>query len=60
MNLEVELGPRRKLTLDEYENMHENKLEPEDSMLKPKHEFILVDVSKITESRGQRRYVFNE
>jgi hydroxymethylglutaryl-CoA synthase len=60
MNLEAELGPRRKLTLDEYERMHESKLDPEDSMLNPKHEFILVDVNKTTESRGERRYVFNE
>jgi hydroxymethylglutaryl-CoA synthase len=60
MNLEVELGPRRKLTLNEYERIHENKLEPEESMLNPKHEFLLVDVNKTIESRGERRYVFND
>jgi hydroxymethylglutaryl-CoA synthase len=60
MNLESELGPRRKLTLDEYETIHESKLSPEESMLNPNHEFILVDVNKTTESRGERRYVFNE
>ena len=26
MNLESELGPRKKLTWDEYEKLHENKL----------------------------------
>jgi len=60
MNLEAELGPRRKLSLSEYEIIHENKLGPEQSMLHPKHEFILVDVNKTVESRGERRYVFNE
>ena len=60
MNLEAELGPRRKLTLNEYETIHESKLSPEESMLNPKHEFILVDVNTTIESRGERRYVFNE
>ena len=60
MNLEAELGPRRKLTLEEYEMIHENKLTPEQSMLHPKKEFILVDVKTDAESKGERRYVFNE
>ena len=60
MNLEMEIGERRKLTLEEYENLHENKLSPEESMLKGQKEFVLVDVKTETESRGERRYVFNE
>ncbi|HSB83261.1 MAG TPA: hydroxymethylglutaryl-CoA synthase [Nitrosarchaeum sp.] len=60
MNLEAELAPRRKLTLQEYEILHENKLSPEESMLNTKREFILVDVNTTTESRGERRYIFNE
>jgi hydroxymethylglutaryl-CoA synthase len=60
MNLEAELGPRRKLTLNEYETIHENKLAPEESLLKTKHEFLLVDVNTTVESRGERRYVYNE
>ncbi|MBT5841968.1 MAG: hydroxymethylglutaryl-CoA synthase family protein [Thaumarchaeota archaeon] len=59
MNLEAELGDRRRLTLDEYENLHENKLTPENSMLHSKKEFSLVHVKTDTESRGERRYVFN-
>ena len=59
MNLESELGDRRKLTLDEYEDLHENKLTPEHSMLHSKKEFVLVDVKTDEESRGERRYVFN-
>lgn len=60
MNLETEIGPRRRLTLDEYEAIHENKLLPNQSMLKPKSEFVLVDVKTTPESRGERRYIFNE
>jgi len=60
MNLEADLGHRRKLTLDEYETIHENKLGPEESLLNTKHEFLLVDVNTTVESRGERRYVFNE
>jgi hydroxymethylglutaryl-CoA synthase len=60
MNLESEIGERRKLTLDEYEELHENKLGPEKSMVHSKHEFVLVDVKTDAESRGERRYIFNE
>ncbi|MCJ8306973.1 MAG: 3-hydroxy-3-methylglutaryl-CoA synthase [Nitrosopumilus sp.] len=60
MNLESELGDRRRLTLDEYEDLHENKLTPENSMIHSKKEFVLVDVKTDEESRGERRYVFNE
>jgi hydroxymethylglutaryl-CoA synthase len=60
MNLEAELAPRRKLTLQEYEILHENKLSPEESMLHTKREFVLVDVNTTVESRGERRYIFNE
>jgi hydroxymethylglutaryl-CoA synthase len=35
-------------------------LTPENSMLHSKKEFILVDVKTDIESRGERRYVFNE
>jgi len=60
MNLEAELAPRRKLTLQEYEILHENKLSPEESMLHTKREFVLVDINTTVESRGERRYIFNE
>ena len=60
MNLEAELAPRRKLTLQEYEILHENKLSPEEPMVHTKREFILVDVNTTIESRGERRYIFNE
>lgn len=60
MNLEAEIGKRRRLTWEEYEELHENKLSPEESMLHSKKEFSLVNVKTETESRGERRYVYNE
>ena len=60
MNLESEIGPRKKLTLEEYEQIHENKRTPEQSILETRKEFVLVDVKTSPESRGERRYIFNE
>lgn len=60
MNLETEIGQRKRLTLDEYESLHENKLSPDKSMLHTKKEFSLVSVNTEIESRGERRYIFNE
>jgi len=60
MNLEAEIGNRKRLTWEEYENLHENKIEIDESMVYTKKEFVLVDVKTETESKGERRYVFNE
>ena len=60
MNLEAEIGQRRKLTWSEYEELHENKLTPEQSKVHTKKEFVLVDVKTDVESRGERRYIFTE
>lgn len=60
MNLETEIGPRTRLSLEQYENIHENKLSPEESILSTKREFVLVDVKTSPESKGERRYVYNE
>ena len=60
MNLVAELEDRRRLTLEEYELLHENRLTPDKSMLHSKKEFVLVDVKTDVESRGERRYSFNE
>ena len=59
MNLESELGPRKKLTIEEYEALHENKLGVADSMLEPRKEFVLTEVNSSVGS-GERRYIFNE
>ena len=60
MDLEVEIGNRKRLTWEEYEELHENKLSPEESMVNSKKEFVLVDVQTGKENRGERRYVYND
>ncbi|TBR23045.1 MAG: hydroxymethylglutaryl-CoA synthase family protein [Candidatus Nitrosotenuis sp.] len=58
MNLEVEIGERKKLSLEEYEEIHENKRAPDQSLLDAKKEFVLVSIEKTPESSGERKYVF--
>ena len=58
MNLEAELGPRTKLSLDEYEDLHENKRTYEENIRSANKEFIIVDVKTSTESKGERYYAF--
>jgi len=58
MNLEAEIGPRTKLSLKEYEDLHENKRGPENNIRSANKEFILVDVNTSTESIGERQYTF--
>ncbi|MCH7561996.1 MAG: 3-hydroxy-3-methylglutaryl-CoA synthase [Thaumarchaeota archaeon] len=60
MNLESEIGNRKRLTWDEYEKLHENKLDIDEYMVHTKKEFVLVDVKTEIESIGERRYVFTE
>ncbi len=60
MNLEAEIGERKRLSWDEYVKLHENKLSIDESVVNTKKEFVLIDVKTETESRGERRYVFNE
>ena len=60
MDLEAEIGNRKRLTWQEYEELHENKLSPEESMVNSKKEFVLVDVQTGKENRGERRYVYND
>jgi len=66
MNLETiivttsKIGPRKKLSLEEYEEIHENKRSRADNILEGKEEFVLVDIKTIPESKGERKYRFNE
>ena len=47
--------------INEYEQLHENKLSPEQSLLNSKKEFVLEYVeSKSQESTGERKYTFLE
>jgi len=58
MNLEAELGPRTKLSLDEYEELHENKRTYEENIRSANKEFVIVDVKTSIESKGERHYAF--
>ncbi len=60
MDLESEIRDRKRLTWDEYEKLHENKVNIDESMVHTKKEFVLIDVKTETESKGERRYVFTE
>ena len=60
MNLESEIGNRIKVSLEEYEEIHENKRGPLENILDSKKEFVLVEVENAPEMRGQRKYVFKE
>lgn len=60
MNLEVEIGKRKRLTWGEYVSLHENELGPSEAMLDTKKEFVLVNVKTDKESHGERRYAFKE
>jgi len=58
MNLEAELGPRTKLSLDEYEDLHENKRTYDENIRSANKEFVIVDVKTSAESKGERHYAF--
>jgi len=58
MNLEAELGPRTKLSLDEYEELHENKRTYDENIRSANKEFVIVDVKTSAESKGERHYAF--
>jgi len=60
MNLESEIGNRIKISLEEYEEIHENKRGLNEHILDSKKEFVLVEVENAPEMRGQRKYVFKE
>jgi hydroxymethylglutaryl-CoA synthase len=60
MNLEMEIGKRKKLSLEEYEEIHENKRNVDENILDSKKEFILIDVKTKNENHGKRTYKFNE
>ena len=58
MNLEADIGPRTKLSLEEYEDLHENKRKVENNSRSANKEFVIVDVKTSTESRGERQYAY--
>jgi len=58
MNLEAEIGPRTKLSLEEYEELHENKRDPDNTIRSANKEFILIDAKASTKGKGERHYTF--
>lgn len=60
MNLEIEIGERKKLTLEEYEAIHEHRLNFTDNIINTKKEFVLIDIENHHENNGKRTYKFNE
>ena len=60
MNLEEDMGTRTRLTLEQYEQVHKNKLGILEPILEPKKEFVLTQVNTSPEFRGERRYVYKE
>jgi len=58
MNLEAEIGPRTKLSLDEYEELHENKRTYEENIRSANKEFVIIDVKTSTKSKSERHYAF--
>jgi hydroxymethylglutaryl-CoA synthase len=60
MNLESEIGERIKLSLHDYEEIHENRRRPDQRLLDPKNEFVLISIEDSPESRGERKYAFCE
>jgi hydroxymethylglutaryl-CoA synthase len=60
MNLEAEIGDRRKISLEEYEQIHESKLSLDENILEGKKEFVLINVGNSPGSDGQRQYAFME
>jgi hydroxymethylglutaryl-CoA synthase len=59
MNLEEEIGPRRKLSMNEYERLRENSRDFDDSLLRTNKEFVLVKIGGTTADKaGLREYSY--
>ncbi|MCI0562666.1 MAG: 3-hydroxy-3-methylglutaryl-CoA synthase [Nitrososphaera sp.] len=57
MNLEEEIGPRQRLTMEEYEKLHRNERAFTDSVIHAHKEFVLVKVGGVTADKaGFREY----
>jgi hydroxymethylglutaryl-CoA synthase len=59
MNLEEEIGSRKKLTMDEYQILRENQRNLTDSYARAKNEFVLVKIGGSTADKaGFREYCY--
>jgi hydroxymethylglutaryl-CoA synthase len=59
MNLEEEIGPRKKVSMEEYGKLHENGISFNDSILQTNKEFILAKIGGTTADKaGLREYAY--
>jgi hydroxymethylglutaryl-CoA synthase len=59
MDLDKEIGPRTKISIDDYEKLHNNTKKFSESFLNGENEFILLSVGGMTADRaGFREYCF--
>jgi hydroxymethylglutaryl-CoA synthase len=59
MDLDAEIGSRQKLTMEEYEELHRNERDFNDSIVRAHKEFVLVKVGGNTaEKAGLREYSY--
>lgn len=58
MNLEREIGQRKKVSIDEYESLHRGERKIENTFVSKSGEFLLVNVGKSGKREGFREYTF--
>ena len=57
MNLDEDIGPRQKLSMEQYERLHRNERKFDDSVIRAHREFVLVKLGGITADKaGFREY----
>jgi hydroxymethylglutaryl-CoA synthase len=61
MDLENEIGPRKKLSIEEYEQLHKGERNLSDSIFHYNNEFVLVKIGSSSDTReGSREYCYTE
>ncbi|MFQ5940834.1 MAG: hydroxymethylglutaryl-CoA synthase family protein [Nitrososphaerales archaeon] len=58
MDLENEIGERKKISIDEYERLHEGEKPIDETLLPARKEFVLVKIGRGGTTEGFREYVF--
>ncbi|HLE35029.1 MAG TPA: hydroxymethylglutaryl-CoA synthase, partial [Nitrososphaerales archaeon] len=59
MDLESEIGPRKKISIEEYESLHRGERKIEDTLTAKSKEFVLVSVGQGSHKEGFREYNFS-
>ncbi len=58
MDLESEIGPREKISIEAYESLHRGERKIEDALVRKSKEFVLVSIGKGSHKEGFREYNF--